>query len=149
MKAPAFRQRLPWLFAVSLVAVACGTAFEPSRLFATPVSSTELSDDAPLAQLPRGSLAGLVVDESGKPTAIRADVAAIGSIMNYEPDGGVGYGVDQDGRFFIPRLAAMTWTVSITDLTKEPTDPRYVTGTAVVVVRGGETARVTIVIHRP
>ncbi|MDQ6796138.1 MAG: hypothetical protein M3067_15245 [Chloroflexota bacterium] len=102
-----------------------------------------------LAQLPRGTLVGRVVDGSGKPAAVGAGVVAIGVIAHYEPDDGVGYGVGEDGTFVIPRMAAMTWTVSINDLTKEPGDPRYVMATALVVIRGGETTRVTIVIDRP
>jgi len=43
----------------------------------------------------------------------------------------------------------MTWTVSINDLSKEPDDPRYVMATALVVIRGGSTTRVTFVIDRP
>ena len=102
-----------------------------------------------LAQLPRGTLAGQVVDGSGEPTAVGANVAAIGLIAHYEPDDGVGYGVGEGGTFVIPRMAAMTWTVSINDLSMEPEDPRYVMATAQVVIRGGETTRVTFVIDRP
>jgi hypothetical protein len=151
-------RRAGCLLVVILIATACGsTPIEPTQSAAvTPVAPTttsppasQLSEDEILARLPRGSLAGLVVDKSGKPTAVGANVEATGSISNYEPDGGMGWGVGQDGTFLIPRLAAMTWTVSINDLTKERTDPRFVLGTATVVVHGGETARVKIVIDRP
>jgi hypothetical protein len=157
---PALRRvrRVASSLVVILIATACGSGpIEPTRSSpASPVSPTltgapasQLSEAELLARLPRGSLAGLVVDRSGKPTAIGANVEAIGLIANYEPDAGVGYGVGEDGRFLIPGLATMTWTVSINDLTKERTDPRFVMGTATVVVRGGQTARVTIVIDRP
>ncbi len=141
--------------AVMLLGASCGstpiTPTEPPA--ASPTRSgpqgTQLSQDQMLAQLPRGTLVGRVVDGSGKPAAVGAGVVAIGVIAHYEPDDGVGYGVGEDGTFVIPRMAAMTWTVSINDLTKEPGDPRYVMATALVVIRGGETTRVTIVIDRP
>jgi hypothetical protein len=153
------RHRHAWrvsVLVIFLMAAACGPV-EPSRSLVPPPASptpssppaSQLSEDELLALLPRGSLAGLVVDGSGRPAAVGANVEAIGSISNYEPDGGMGWGVGLDGTFLIPRLAAMTWKVSINDLTKERTDPRFVLATATVVVHGGETARVRIVIDRP
>ena len=71
---------------------------------------TLVLDPHPVAFLPRGSLAGRVVDSRGQP-APDLLIRAIGDIADAEPDGGVAYGTDADGAFFIPRLAAMGWEV--------------------------------------
>ncbi len=141
--------------AAMLLAASCGsvpiTPTEPPAVSPTLAGppGTQLSQDQMLAQLPRGTLAGRVVDRSGKPAAAGANISAIGAVARYEPDDGVGYGVTEDGTFVIPRMAAMVWTVSILDPSKELEDPRSVMASAQVVIRGGETTRVTIVIDRP
>jgi hypothetical protein len=67
-------------------------------------------DPHPVAFQPRGSLTGRVIDSRGQPVP-DLFIRAIGDIADAEPDGGVAYGTDADGAFFIPRLAAMGWEV--------------------------------------
>jgi hypothetical protein len=98
-------------------------------------------DPQPLTRLPRGALAGRVVDEAGNPLA-GMDILAIGDIGMYEPDEGVGYTTDTDGMFQIPRLAAMGWEISVVDT--RPGTGRSVIGTAHVNVVAGVTTVVEI-----
>lgn len=71
---------------------------------------TFVRDPHPVALLPRGSLAGRVIDSRGQPVPDLL-INAIGDIADAEPDGGVAFGTDAAGAFFIPRLAAMGWEV--------------------------------------
>jgi hypothetical protein len=104
-------------------------------------------DPDPVAELPRGSLRGRVVDHRSQViTGGGMFIGAIGDIEHAEPDDGIGYGVEANGTFAIPRLAAMTWTITV--FTIEPAGKK-VLGTARVVVRGGQESHVTIVIDPP
>lgn len=71
---------------------------------------TIVRDAHPVALLPRGSLAGRVIDSRGQPVPDLL-IRAIGDIAEAEPDGGIAYGTDAEGAFVIPRLAAMGWEV--------------------------------------
>jgi len=104
-------------------------------------------DPDPVAALPRGSLRGRVVDHRGR--IVKGGglfIGAIGDIEQAEPDDGIGYGVEANGTFVIPNLAAMPWTITI--FTIEP-DGEKVLGTARVVIHGGQESRVTIEIDGP
>jgi hypothetical protein len=97
-------------------------------------------DPDTLANLPRGSIRGLVVDAQGNPvTGRNLDVTAVGDVGNYEPDGGTGISTDLAGAFEIERAAAMGWTVTISDpLTGA------VVGTTHTVVVGGQATVIRI-----
>ncbi len=106
------------------------------------------SESDPLSHLPRGSIAGRVVDKNGAPVRVAGMVIeAVGSIAGAEPDGGVGYATSDDGTFLLPRVAAMTWTIRI-----HPADLRlydHVLGSASVSVQAGEQAHLVIPITAP
>lgn len=94
-----------------------------------------------VALLPRGALRGRVISTSGASVADLL-ISAIGDIGEAEPDGGIAYGTDTDGSFFLPSLAAMTWEVQA--LVGVPDAGWLVLGTTRVVVGGGATSVVTV-----
>jgi len=98
-------------------------------------------DQNQLANLPRGSIHGVVTGQDGKPVA-GLEVDARGDIEDYEPDGGVAYATSDDGTFVIPRLAAMGWLIRVLEATPGR-DPRTV-GVLHVVVRPNATEYVEI-----
>ena len=104
---------------------------------------TLVRDPHPVAFLPRGSLAGRVIDSRGQPVP-DLDIMAIGDIANAEPDGGVAYVTGADGVFFIPRLAAMGWEVQA--LIGVPDDGWKVIGSVHVDVLAGTTTSVVIMV---
>jgi hypothetical protein len=102
---------------------------------------TLVLDPHPVAFLPRGSLAGRVVDSRGQPVPDLL-IRAIGDIADAEPDGGVAYGTDAEGAFLIPRLAAMGWEVQA--LIGIPDDGWKVVGSVPVDVVAETTTSVVI-----
>jgi hypothetical protein len=95
----------------------------------------------------RAALRGTVVDHQGQ--IVKGGglfIGAIGDIERAEPDDGIGLGVETNGTFAIPRLAAMTWTITV--FTIEP-DGEKVLGTARVVIHGGRESLVTVEIDQP
>jgi hypothetical protein len=99
-------------------------------------------DDFLLAELPRGSLTGRVIDGGGAPLA-DLEVRLTGDVASYEPDGGVAYSTDGDGRFTIPRLAAMGWSVDV--MQTVPDRAVVVVGHVHVSVEAGRPTVITII----
>jgi hypothetical protein len=98
-------------------------------------------DQDALVLLPRGALRGRVIDQDGNPVA-DLEIEAIGDIGDAEPDWGVGYGTNEDGRFEIPRLAAMGWEIRAVDA--QPGEGRRVVGSTHVVMTGNTATEIVI-----
>lgn len=101
------------------------------------------SDGTGVALLPKGDLAGKVVDQDGNPV-VGATIELEPSIAGAGPKGDVGYETSRTGRFRIDDIEAIQYTVRV--YTDGDAGSRNLLATASVTVAAGLTTNTTIVV---
>jgi len=105
---------------------------------------TITSDGTGVRLMPKGTLAGVVVDAAGNPVA-GVNIELTSTVAGAGPHGDMGYGTSNAGRFRIERIEAVTYTVLV--FTDDPFDTRKLLGTSdPVTVVAGTTTNVRVVL---
>jgi hypothetical protein len=109
-----------------------------------PTMLTISSDGTGVRLLPKGTLAGVVVDAEGKPVA-GVSIELASSVAGAGPHGDVGHGTNDAGRFRIERIEAVTYTVLV--FSDAEIDTRKLLGSSEpVTVVAGTTTNVRVVL---